>query len=88
MVPGARPVRVTLWLCFSAGSPALLPYEVVSPYSTRDEDGWSVVHVTIAVVVVMPDTDMAVIAGGNRLREPLTVMTWPAVMLPEKEKVL
>jgi hypothetical protein len=65
VVPGVRPVSVTVWLVTIVGfSGEADPYPVVVPKFTSDDEAWSVVHVIVAVVLLIPPTSTFEIAGG------------------------
>ncbi len=53
VVPGVRPVSVTVWVVTSVGfSGEADPYPVVVPKLTSDDEAWSVVHAIVAVPLV------------------------------------
>jgi cation transporter-like permease len=74
VVPSVRPVSVTEWLVTIVESSVEFdPYAVVVPKFTRVVDGWSVVHVIVAEVLVMLPTDTFEITGGPAGAVPVVV---------------
>jgi hypothetical protein len=73
MIPGVSPVNVTE--CEITGAAFKVerePKEEVVPYSTCELEGWSVVHVIVANVVVIPlaltPVIVGIVAGVEKLK--------------------
>jgi hypothetical protein len=59
------------------------PYAVVVPYATCELEAWSVVHVIVAVVEVIPVAVTALITGGGPPASVAKVAFGDAAAFPE-----